>query len=289
MFSEQVNFLQRAFASADRVFGVLDTVSRTADRAHALAEAPEDWTEVAFENVTFVYDGGARALDGVSFRMRRGEKVALVGLSGGGKTTITNLLLRFYEPSSGRITLDGTDIRAFQQKAWREKIGLVLQDIHLFPGTVEENLRALGTEIPRENLERAVRIVGAEDVLSRLPGGFEEKLSEGGANLSMGERQLLSFARAIVRDPDLLVLDEATSSVDPATERRLQQSVDRLLSGRTSLVIAHRLSTIVSADRILVLHRGRLVQEGTHEELYAQEGIYRDLFELQFKSGEVAA
>jgi ABC-type multidrug transport system fused ATPase/permease subunit len=169
--SEQVNFLQRAFASADRVFGVLDTVSRTADRADALAEAPEDWTEVAFEDVTFVYDGGARALDGVSFRMRRGEKVALVGLSGGGKTTITNLLLRFYEPSSGRITIDGTDIRAFQQKAWREKIGLVLQESPL-PRTVEENSARAGTEISRENLSGPC-IVGLR--MRLRPGGFEER------------------------------------------------------------------------------------------------------------------
>jgi ATP-binding cassette subfamily B protein len=289
MFSEQVNFLQRAFASADRVFSVLDTTSRTADRADALADVPGDWKEVAFENVTFTYDSGTRALDDISFRVRRGEKLALVGLSGGGKTTITNLLLRFYEPTSGRITLDGVDIRAYRQKAWREKIGLVLQEIHLFPGTVEENLHALGEPVPRENLDRAVRIVGAEEILERLPGGYAAILAERGSNLSMGERQLLSFARAIVRDPDFLVLDEATSSVDPGTERRIQGSVDPLLQGRTSLVIAHRLSTIVAADRILVLHRGQLVQEGTHQELYAREGIYRDLFELQFKSGEVAA
>ncbi len=195
------------------------------------------------------------------------------------------MLLRFYEPTSGRIALDGCDIRAYRQTAWREKIGLVLQEIHLFPGTVEENLRALNDSLGRPSLERAVRIVGAEEVIARLPKGYEEPLAEGGANLSMGERQLLSFARAIVRDPDILVLDEATSSVDPATERRLQQSVERILSGRTSLVIAHRLGTIVTADRILVLHHGRLAEEGTHSELYERGGIYRDLFDLQFRSG----
>jgi|GEM_PF-357168 len=291
MFSEQLNFIQRAFASADRVFQVLDTPSRTPDRLDALESIPVDWREVAFENVSFVYDGGTRAVDGVSFKVRRGERVAIVGLSGGGKTTLTNLLLRFYEPSEGRIALDGCDIREFRQKAWREKIGLVLQEIHLFPGSIEENLRALALteDIPRENLERAVRIVGAEEVIARLPKGYEAGLAEGGTNLSMGERQLLSFARAIVRDPDLLVLDEATSSVDPATERRLQESVDRLLAGRTSLVIAHRLGTIVGADRILVLHRGKLVEEGSHRELYEAGGIYRDLFDLQFKSDGSAA
>lgn len=287
-FSEQLNYMQRSFASADRVFGILDTASRTADRPAAAESVPDDWKEVAFDNVSFVYDGGTKALDEISFKIRRGEKIAVVGLSGGGKTTITNLLLRFYEPTSGRIAIDGVDIRDIQQKAWRDRIGLVLQEIHLFPGTVEENLQALAGDIPRPNLERSIRIVGAEEVLSRLPKGYGETLSEGGTNLSMGERQLLSFARAIVRDPDLLILDEATSSVDPATERKLQESVDRLLAGRTSLIIAHRLATIVTADRILVLHRGRLVEEGTHRELYERDGIYRDLFDLQFKSGAVA-
>lgn len=289
LFSEQLNFIQRAFASADRVFALLDTPSRTPDRADALDRVPGDWREIAFEDVSFVYDGGTTALDGVSFRVRRGEKVALVGVSGGGKTTITNLLLRFYEPTSGRVQLDGRDIRDFRLKAWREKIGLVLQEIHLFPGSVAENLRALNDGVPAASLERAVRIVGAEEVVARLPGGYEAPLTEGGSNLSMGERQLLSFARAIVTDPDLLVLDEATSSVDPVTERKLQRSVERLLEGRTSLVIAHRLATVVSADRILVLHRGKLVEEGSHRDLYERGGIYRDLFDLQFKSEGAAA
>jgi ATP-binding cassette, subfamily B, multidrug efflux pump len=287
-FSEQLNFIQRAFASADRVFAVLDTPSRTPDRPGALERVPETWREIRFEDVSFEYDGGAKALDGVSFQIRRGERVALVGLSGGGKTTVTNMLLRFYEPTSGRIVVDGCDIRDYRHSAWRETIGLVLQEIHLFPGTVDENLRALHAGVERASLERAVRIVGAEEVIARLPKGYEEPLAEGGGNLSMGERQLLCFARAIVRDPDILVLDEATSSVDPATERRLQESVERILAGRTSLVIAHRLGTIVSADRILVLHRGQLVEEGTHGELYGRGGIYRDLFDLQFKSGVTA-
>jgi len=218
MFAEQVSFIQRAFASADRVFGVLDTASRTPDRPDAQAIVPSTWRELAFEKVSFDYDGGVKALDQVSFRIRRGERVALVGLSGGGKTTITILLLRFYEPTGGRITLDGIDIRAYRQRAWRERIGLVLQDIHLFPGSVADNLRALDDSIAYPAVERAVATVGAQDLIRRLPGGLDEPLAEGGANLSMGERQLLSFARAVVRDPDLLVLDEATSSVDPGTE-----------------------------------------------------------------------
>ncbi len=284
-FSEQIGFVQRAFASADRVFSVLDTPSRTPDAAHARESLPDDWKRVAFEGVSFAYDGKAPAIEGLSFSVRRGERIALVGLSGGGKTTIANLLLRFYEPSKGRVAIDGVDLRDYRLRAWRRRVGLVLQEIHLFPGTVGENLRALGDGVAPADLERAARTVGADEVIARLPRGYDEPLAEGGANLSMGERQILSFARALVHDPDLLILDEATSSVDPGTERRLQQSMERLLEGRTAVVIAHRLATVLSADRILVIHGGRLVEQGPHAELHAKGGIYRDLFELQFPGG----
>jgi ATP-binding cassette subfamily B protein len=282
VFSEQIGFIQRAFAAADRVFGVLDTPSLTADREDAVAAVPRDWCTIAFDDVSFVYENGTRALDHVSFGIGRGETVALVGLSGGGKSTITNLLLRFYDATEGRVTLDGVDIRAYLQNAWRAGIGLVQQDIHLFPGTVADNLRALVDEIHQDALERAVRTVGADRVIARQPLGYDEPLLEGGANLSMGERQLLSFARALVKDPELLILDEATSSVDPGTERRLQQSMRQMLSGRTALIIAHRLATVLHADRILVVHEGRIVEMGAHEDLYARGGMYRDLFDLQF-------
>jgi ABC-type multidrug transport system fused ATPase/permease subunit len=281
MFSEQLGFIQRAFASADRVFGVFDTPSRTADREQ-VAVIPDNWREIVFDGVSFTYDGGSRALQDVSFRIRRGETVALVGLSGGGKSTITSLLLRFYEPTSGHIRLDDVDIRAYGQKAWRNRIGLVQQDIHLFPGTVADNLRALVDEIDLDAVRRAAQVVGADQVVARLPLGYDEPLSEGGANLSMGERQLLSFARALVNDPEVLILDEATASVDPGTERRLQQSMAQMRSGRTALIIAHRLTTVVAADRILVVHGGQIVEAGTHDELYLQAGVYRDLFDLQF-------
>jgi len=289
MFSEQLDFIQQAFASADRVFSILDTPSQTADREDAEAKIPTEWNEISFDNVTFEYEKGARALSDVSFRVGRGEKVALVGLSGGGKTTITNLLLRFYEPTKGAIALDGKDIRAYKQREWRKRIGLVLQDIHLFPGTLGDNLRVMREDIGPEAIDRAMEVAQAGSMVGKLPDGYETELSEGGANLSMGERQLLCFARAIVDDPDILILDEATSSVDPLTERRLQDSLDHLLEGRTSLIIAHRLATVASVDRILVLHEGRLVEEGTHEELYARGGVYRDLFDLQFAAGAVAS
>jgi len=282
MFSEQLDFIQRAFASADRVFGVLDTPSRTPDRPGARDTVPGDWREVAFEEVSFTYDGGVQALDRVDLRIRRGERIALVGLSGGGKTTVTNLLLRFYEPTEGRITLDGVDIRDYRQQAWRARIGLVLQDIHLFPGTLGENLKVLRDDIPDEALSRALRIVQGEELLQRLPAGYATELAEGGGNLSMGERQLLCFARAVVENPDILVLDEATSAVDPVTESRLQRALGALLEGRTSVIVAHRLATVTGADRILVMHQGRLVEQGSHAELYERGGIYRDLFDLQF-------
>lgn len=289
MFAEQIQFLQRAFASADRVFGILSTESTVADAPGTLDHLPRDWKTLTFDHVTFDYAGGSRALEDVSFTVRRGETVALAGPSGGGKTTVTSLLLRFYEPSSGAIRLDGVDIRGFSLSAWREAIGLVLQDIHLFPGTVGDNLRVFADGIPDERLAGAVSSLGADEILTRLSKGLGTDLAEGGQNLSMGERQLISFARALVRDPQILILDEATSSVDPGTERKLQESVERLRHGRTSLVVAHRLSTITAADRILVLQRGHLVEEGTHRELYERDGIYRGLFDLQFEAGEVVS
>ncbi len=285
MFAEQVSFLQRAFASADRVFGILDTHSSVSDLPDALPKIPPDWSEIRFENVTFTYEDGKPALEDVTFALKRGERVALAGPSGGGKTTVTNLLLRFYEPGAGRITLDGVDIRSYALKAWRQGIGLVLQDIHLFPGTVADNMRVFSREIPDAALDTAVEAIGARDTLERLPLGYETSLAEGGQNLSMGERQLISFARAVVRDPQILVLDEATSSVDPGTERHLQESLHRLLQGRTSLIVAHRLSTITTSDRILVLQRGQLVEEGSHADLYGRKGLYRSLFDLQFQAG----
>jgi ATP-binding cassette subfamily B protein len=295
MFAEQLNSIQRAFASADRVFGVLETETRVRDRRATGRSIPE-WSEISFEEVGFHYlapleevtESSRPVLERVSFRIGRGEHVALVGPSGGGKTTLASLLLRFYEPTAGRIAVDGIDIRELSLSEWRGRLGLVLQDIHLFPGSVADNLRVFAPDVSEARLHAALRTLDAQELLWSLPRGLETPLSEGGQNLSMGERQLLCFARALVKDPEMLVLDEATSSVDPATEHRLQESVQRLMAGRTALVVAHRLSTIVHADRILVMENGRLTEEGTHDELLRRGGRYRTLYQLQFQAGEVA-
>jgi ABC-type multidrug transport system fused ATPase/permease subunit len=293
-FSEQLNFVQRAFAAGERVFEVLDTPSRTPDRPDALDAVPSDWSEIRFENVVFRYGGeaapGRPALDGVTLTIRRGERVAVVGVSGAGKTSLASLLLRYYDPTAGRITLDGIDIRAFKKAAWRRRVGLILQEIHLFPGTIRENLGVFSDPPPSaEAIARALEIVDAKDLVGRLPGNLDTDVAEGGANLSLGERQLLSFARALVRDPEVLVLDEATSAVDPATERRLQRSIERLLEGRTAIIVAHRLATVRMCDRIVVMQDGKIVEEGPHEDLHARGGIYRALYDLQFAPAGAAA
>jgi ATP-binding cassette subfamily B protein len=287
--SEQLNFVSRALVSADRVFEVLETPSRTPDAPDALPEVPREWKELALDAVTFSYGDAARkAVDEVSFRVKRGERVALVGVSGGGKSTIASLMLRFYDPTAGRIALDGRDIRGFQKRAWRSRVALVLQDVQLFPGTVRENLTVFRDDVEDAAIVRALEITGAKDLVERLPKGLSTELAEGGSNLSMGERQLVSFARAVTRDPDILVLDEATSSVDPATEKRLQASLEAILTGRTAIIIAHRLETVRRVDRIFVLHGGRVVEEGKHDDLYARGGLYRDLVDLQLGGSHTA-
>lgn len=281
MFGEQLGFINRAFASADRVFALLSSTDQDEGVNGSPRALPSSWHELRLEHVHFSYDGTTPALRDITFAVERGRKVALVGLSGGGKTTVTNLLLRFYEPQGGALTLDGIDIREFSLREWRGRVGLVLQDICLFPGTIEENVRALATDITRDQVERALRVVGADRFVAHLPKGIDTPIAEGGLNLSVGERQLLSIARAIVRDPELLILDEATSSVDAATEARLQESMDRAFEGRTVIIVAHRLSTLRNVERILVIHEGRLAEEGTHAQLYAHDGLYRRLYDLQ--------
>lgn len=281
--SEQLNFIQRALVSVERVFGILETEPSVQDGSAPLSELTFKH-EIAFKNVWFAYEADNWILRDVSFAIEKGKKIALVGTSGGGKSTIVNLLLRFYDPQKGRITVDGRDIRDFPLKAWRRHIGLVLQDIFLFPGSVADNLRVFDEKVPVERVQQVAAITRADRIIDHLPGGYEGELAERGHNLSVGERQLVSFARALVYDPPLLVLDEATSSVDPHTERMVQEALDRLLHGRTAVIVAHRLSTIVNSDLVLLIHNGVVAERGRHEELLDLDGLYAKLFKLQFQA-----
>jgi ABC-type multidrug transport system fused ATPase/permease subunit len=267
-------------ASSERIFGILDTAPEIVERPQPLA-VPELRGEIEFDHVSFSYDGRTPVLEDVSFRVEAGRSLAVVGLTGAGKSTVINLLLRFHDPVSGTIRIDGRDLRDYDLRALRRRMGLVLQDVFLFAGSVEDNVRLGERSIDRARVEEAARAVNADRFISKLPRGLDSDVLERGAALSTGERQLLSFARALAFDPRILVLDEATSSVDGQTERLIQDGLARLMKGRTSVVIAHRLSTIRHADRILVLHRGRVREEGTHAELMSRDGLYRKLHRLQ--------
>ena len=245
--------------------------------------------EVAFENVTFSYRAGEPVLRNVSFRVRSGETLAVVGHTGAGKSTLANLLLRFYDVDQGAVLVEGRDVRDWDTTALRRAIGLVLQDVFLFSGSIAHNLRLGALDLPDERLRWAAGEAQALDFIERLPGGFEAVVRERGAGLSVGQKQLLAFARALAHDPRVLVLDEATSAIDTETEQLIQRALQRLLAGRTSIVIAHRLSTVKRADRILVLHRGEVREQGTHEELLAERGLYHRLFELQFPAAAAGA
>ncbi|MDP3936671.1 MAG: ATP-binding cassette domain-containing protein, partial [Deltaproteobacteria bacterium] len=242
--------------------------------------------EIEFRNVTFAYNPGDVILHDVSFIVKPGEKIALVGHTGAGKTSIIKLLARFYEPQSGQIFLDGVDIRRLRLHDLRRHIGIVLQDVFAFSGDIDYNIRLGNPDISPERAREAARHVNADRFVERLPNGYHEQIRERGGNLSVGQRQLLSFARALAYDPAILVLDEATSSVDTETEILIQDAVHKLMSGRTSVVIAHRLSTIRYVDRIIVLHKGKVREVGTHAELLSERGIYYKLYQLQYQNQE---
>ncbi|MEW6732603.1 MAG: ABC transporter ATP-binding protein [Acidobacteriota bacterium] len=280
--SEKYNILQAAMASSERVFKMLDTPVTITSPAQPRRLARVRG-EVEFRNVWFAYQDEDWVLKDVSFRIASGESVALVGHTGAGKTSITNLLLRFYDIQKGQILLDGVDIRELDLMELRRAFGVVLQDVFLFSGDVASNIRLGNNEISDEALRRAARQVHAENFILNMPDDYRSPLTERGATLSTGQRQLLSFARVLAFDPRILVLDEATSSVDTETELLIRDAVTKLLAGRTSLIIAHRLSTIQSADKIIVLHKGQIREMGTHQQLLTMRGIYYRLYQLQYR------
>jgi ATP-binding cassette, subfamily B, multidrug efflux pump len=283
--SEKYNMLQGAMASSERIFRLLDTPEPdTRDQGRL---APDARGRIEFRNVWFAYRHREDkqwdwVLRDVSFTAEPGERIAIVGHTGAGKTTLASLLMRFYEPQKGEILFDGVPIRTIDVHELRRTVGLVLQDVFLFSRDVRYNIRLGREDIDEETFGNAAERVGAAEFIDRLPQRYDQPLGERGSSLSVGERQLLSFARALAFDPLVLVLDEATSSVDSALEERIEQALDTLMRGRTSLVIAHRLSTVQNADRILVMHHGELREQGTHEELLRRNGLYARLYELQF-------
>ena len=285
--SEKFNLLQSAMASSERVFALLDEPVAVPEPARPRPLPRPLRGEVRFEGVWFRYSpDGPWVLRDVSFLASPGRTVALVGHTGAGKTTVVNLLLRFYDPDRGRITVDGVDIRELSTSDLRSAIGFVQQDLFLFTGDILHNL-TLGAPITADVARRAAERVGAHRFIERLPSGYSHRLGERGRNLSVGERQLLSFARALALDPGILVLDEATSSVDAEAEAQIQRAIAELMAGRTSLVVAHRLSTILHADEILVMHHGEIRERGTHRELLAAGGLYERLYQLQLRGQEV--
>jgi ATP-binding cassette, subfamily B, multidrug efflux pump len=285
--SEKFNILQAAMASSERIFTLLDTPAEVVAPA-VTAPAAAVRGRVAFEDVSFAYAPPQWVLRDVDFVVEPGRSVALVGATGAGKTSIISLLARFYDVQEGRVTLDGVDVRDLDPARLRSSLALVLQDVHLFSGTIASNIR-LGSPIPDERVREAARAVHAHDFIEALPKGYDTEVRERGATLSVGQKQLLSFARALAHDPRVLILDEATSSVDTETEALIQEALKVLLRGRTAIVIAHRLSTIQNVDEILVMHKGRIRERGTHQELLARRGIYWRLYQLQYKDQEVLA
>ncbi len=285
--SEKYNLLQGAMASSERIFKLLDEEVLIDDPEHVTPLPDPTRGEIEFRDVWFAYGNTAEGdpdwvLKGVSFKVDSAEKIAIVGHTGAGKTTLINLLMRFYDPQKGTILLDGVPIREARLTELRTRIGLVLQDVFLFSQDVAYNIRLGSSEIGETDIRRAAKRVGADRIVDVLPKGYSQPLGERGSSLSVGERQLLSFARALAFDPRILVLDEATSSVDSEIEAQIEEATNEVMKGRTSLVIAHRLSTVQGVDRILVFHHGELKETGSHQELLARGGLYARLHELQF-------
>jgi ATP-binding cassette subfamily B protein len=285
LLSQRYTLLQSAMAGAERIFELLDEtdVAPAALAADACCSPGPAEEAIALEHVDFEYKPGVPVLRDVSLSARRGERIALVGATGAGKTTVASLLLRLYEPQGGCVRVLGSDVRGYEPHALRKLFSVVPQDVFLFPGTVLSNVGVGDATPDRARAEEALRRVGELELFEkRGGGGLDARVDERGMNFSAGERQLLAFARAIYRDASLLVLDEATASVDSDTEARLQRALEAVMQGRTAIVIAHRLSTIRAADRIVAFHKGRVVETGTHDELMAKGGVYARLYRMQF-------
>jgi ABC-type multidrug transport system fused ATPase/permease subunit len=279
--SQLYTTMQSAMAGGERVVSLLETRSKVADRPNARSMPPIEGT-IDLRDVSFAYNDDEPVLRDVNLTVRPGQTVALVGPTGAGKSTIANLIARFYDATEGAVLIDGVDVRDVTQQSLRSQMGLVPQDPFLFAGTIRDNIRFPDPEIGEEEVEQAARLANAHAFIEKLPDGYETVIQEGGVNLSVGQRQLICIARAVLANPRILIMDEATASVDTVTESMIQDALDRLLAGRTAIVIAHRLSTIRNADFICSVQGGRIVEQGSHDELLAQEGLYRTLYERQF-------
>lgn len=285
--ADRFNTLQMGMVSSERVFKVLDTVSNIEDKGEFRKEQLDG--QIEFKNVSFAYIDDDYVLKNISFKVNAGETIAFVGATGSGKTSTINLLGRFYEFQKGDILVDGRSIKEYDLQNLRENMSVVLQDVFLFSDTIYNNITLNSPEITEEEVIEASKKVGAHGFISKLPGGYHYDVKERGGMLSVGQRQLISFIRAYVHNPSILILDEATSSIDTESELMIQRATDVLTEGRTSIVIAHRLSTIQKADKIIVLEKGEIIEEGSHQELLSQDGHYRKLFELQFNSEEISS
>ena len=283
--SEKYNIMQAAMASSERIFKLLEEREQVITPENKVDVLP-DRGKIEFKNVWFSYNSNDYVLKNVSFKAEAGEKIAIVGATGAGKTSIINLIVRLYEPSKGKILLDGIDTSRLDLHVLRRHIGIVLQDVFLFAGTVEENIRLGNNDISDTRLRQAAKEVNAHQFIDKLPNSYKQELTERGSTLSVGQRQLLAFARALSFDPEVLILDEATSNVDTETETLIQRAIAKLMADRTSIIIAHRLSTIQNVDRIIVLHKGEIREIGTHRELLAKQGIYYRLYRLQYAEGK---
>lgn len=281
MIADRFNTLQMGIVSSNRIFTLLDSDENIADEGTYM---PKNFKgDVKFKNVWFAYNEEEYVLKDISFEVREGETIALVGATGAGKSSVINLLSRFYEINKGKIEIDGHDLKEYDLSALREKIGVVLQDVFLFSDTIRQNITLGNPDISDEKIQEAAALVGAKKFIERLPGGYDYNVMERGATLSVGQRQLISFVRAMVYAPQIIVLDEATSSVDSETEEMIQHAIEKLMTGRTAIVIAHRLSTIQNANRIIVLDKGEIKEVGSHQELLDKGGFYANLYKMQYK------